>query len=939
MLTIRAMTGGEGYAKRHLEHSDYYDQGRQISGEWMGQAAEQLRLRGKVREEQFEAIRQGLDPHTGEFLRVRQSADRIAENGTTLAKARAFYDATFSAPKSVSIQATLGQDERILEAWQHSVQRTVEHLEREAAATRVRLAGANEDRYTGNVVAALYHHDSSRELDPQLHTHALFFNLTYDATEGRWKALQFSEAYQDRAYFTEIQRNYFANELQRLGYELDNRPDRSQGFEIRGVSQEMIERYSQRSEQRDAAIRKFTEAYGRAPTDNEVAVLVRETRPDKLAEISTEEVRARMTARLKPGEQEHLFGLREQARVRAQIEGRAQSPDVHQARQSLEYGKEHLFERVSVARDREILAEALQHGRGQLDLDHLKGYLAADVARGAVLKAGREMATQQSLWREQQMIAIVNHGIGRYERLGTVHEFIVSDQLRPEQKQAVEFTLNSHDLAINLRGAAGTGKTATLSEIRHALHEAGQDIVAIAPTNSAVEELKTAGFEDAITVERLLQDKRTQEKLRGQVLLVDEAGMVSSRQMSELVRLVEHKSGRLILSGDTRQIQSVEAGDALRVLERESHLKSFSLSQVQRQSVEAYRQAVEELRQAPARGYERLERMGAIHEVPYFERPWRVAEAYRQAQQQSNAKGLPSHVLVVAPTHDEIQRITETIRADRIQRGELGPNVSVSRHVSLNWTEAQKRDMRRYEQGQVLEFHKAVRGVARHESLDIVHVDKQRLIARKADGTEREITAKQAKAFSVWKKQDIHLAAGDRLQLEASRRDSGFRATNGELVTVSRIDEQGHIYLEDGRVLPDNYHQFRHGYAVTAHRSQGKTVDHVIVSGDQMSKELFYVAATRGRESVEIYTSDSLALQQSIGISGERRSATELARDTSANFFPGNGMTAGFEMSQRAARDQLHTALNQPPEKRDGIEHTQSHTPELEQSIDYGIGI
>ena len=111
--------------------------------------------------------------------------------------------------------------------------------------------------------------------------------------------------------------------------------------------------------------------------------------------------------------------------------------------------------------------------------------------------------------------------------------------------------------------------------------------------------------------------------------------------MGELTRLAEQKSVRLILSGDTRQIQSAEAHDALRVLERESHLKSFSLSQVQRQTVEAYRRAVEELRQAPAHGYERLQQMGAIHEVPYFERPRHIAAAYHQALQQSNAKGKP----------------------------------------------------------------------------------------------------------------------------------------------------------------------------------------------------------------------------------------------------------------------------------------------------------
>src|SRR5580692_10531871 len=105
MLTIRAMTGGVGYAQMHLEHSDYYDEQRRIQSDWHGHGAELLGLRGEVTREQFEAIREGLHPETGEFLRPRHSADRTTDNGNEQSKARSLYDLTFSAPKSVSIQA------------------------------------------------------------------------------------------------------------------------------------------------------------------------------------------------------------------------------------------------------------------------------------------------------------------------------------------------------------------------------------------------------------------------------------------------------------------------------------------------------------------------------------------------------------------------------------------------------------------------------------------------------------------------------------------------------------------------------------------------------------------------------------------------------------------------------------------------------------------
>jgi hypothetical protein len=178
----------------------------------------------------------------------------------------------------------------------------------------------------------------------------------------------------------------------------------------------------------------------------------------------------------------------------------------------------------------------------------------------------------------------------------------------------------------------------------------------------------------------------------------------------------------------------------------------------------------------------------------------------------------------------------------------------------------------------VLEFHRAIKGVARHESLEVIGVENGKVVARNAHGEQREFTGKQAKCFEVYERRAIEIAPNDKLLLMANRREPGFRATNGELVTVSRIDEQGRVHLQDGRTLPENYKQFTHGYAVTAHRSQGKSVDAVVVSGDGMRKELFYVAASRGRESITVVTSDKDMLRESVAHSVARQSASELSR-------------------------------------------------------------
>ncbi len=888
MLTIRAMSDGKGYSSRHLEHSDYYAEGERVTGVWQGRGAELLGLSGPAKTEEFEALRQGRDPGTNEFLRVRRSADRKAVDGTSLAQGRSLYDFTISAPKSVSILAIIGGDDRLIEAHRIAVSETLQEAET-YAASRVRQAGANEDRPTGNLALAVYHHDTSRELDPQLHTHAVAANLTYDGTEGRWKALQASEIYERRAYLSEVYRNALAREVRALGYEIESQRDakgRDASFEIRGVSKELLAKFSQRSIQRDQAIEEFVAQHGRSPTDNEVAVLVRESRADKLIEISTHELRAKQRARLTLADE----------KVLTQIQGDRYPlrPPMDSSSLSLEHAKDHIFERVSVALDHTLLTEALRHGRGRIRLSHLKGELGVQESAGRILRSGREVATEISLERERSMIAAINRGVGGFDPLGVVRSFVASDSLRPEQKNAVEFLLRCRDRAVSMSGAAGTGKTATLRELLRGLKEAGRKVLAVAPTMSAVEELQKVGLADAITIERLLQDKRIGDDIRGKVVIVDEAAMVSARQMAELLKMAEDRRLGVVFSGDTKQIQSVEAGDALRILEKESRLKTVALTQVQRQTRKEYRGAMEELRRNPERGFAKLDAMGAVRAVGFSDRAGAIVDAF------ANSKG---QTLVVCATHDEIDRVTEAIRDRKRANGQLGEGVALTRHVSLNWTKAQKADLQNYRPGQMLGFHRPVRGISKNEAVEVVTVAENGIAIRSSDGTRSTVSKRHAGSFDVLEAKPIEVSAGDRLLLTANRRDAGLRVTNGELVTVSGIDALGRIQLEDGRQLPADYRSFTHGYAVTAHRSQGKTVDSVILSGDGMQKELFYVAASRGRHSVTVITSDKERLQQTVGRSMARTSATELVRDRTQCIRRGapRGIEMAREMVRRAA--------------------------------------
>lgn len=517
--------------------------------------------------------------------------------------------------------------------------------------------------------------------------------------------------------------------MRSLGYGIEDRRDakgRDLGFEIAGVSPELIARFSQRSQQRDAAIAKFRDSHGRLPTDNEVAVLVRESRAEKLTEISTAEVRDRQRSRVNRAERDQLDSVRRPLSLHAQT--------MEPASASLGYAMDHVFERVTVGREHELLTEALRHGRGRIALNELVGAMSMQEASGALLRSGDQLATRESLDRERSMIAVVNRGVGGHAALSAL-PFACSDSVSNEQRAAVEFVLRSRDRVVAVSGAAGTGKTATLREVRRGLSEAGTKAVAIAPTMSAVEELRKVGFSESMTVSRLVQDPQSQASISGAVVIVDEAGMISSRQMADILQLAERHNSRVVLVGDTKQIQSVEAGDALRVLERESRMQSVSLTQVQRQTKAGYRMAIEELRRSPGRGFEKLDEIGAVQEVAWDERARAVAEAYAACAGRS--------ALVVCATHEEIERVTDSIRDGRQASGALGDAVIVERHVSLNWTTAQKADLRNFRPGLRLSFHRAVSAIAKNETAEVIRVEDGRVVVKTASGESADCEASE----------------------------------------------------------------------------------------------------------------------------------------------------------------------------------------------------
>jgi conjugative relaxase-like TrwC/TraI family protein len=848
MFTVVAqknLPDAKRYFEEHLSRNDYYAAEEIHPGQWIGLGAERLGLTAgqDVSGEPFEALCENRHPQTGERLTLRQNEKD---------NRRVFYDFTCSAPKSVSILAVTLNDERLVAAHEEAVQIAFRELET-FAATRVRKQGQQTDRTTGNLVAARFTHTTSRALDPQLHTHCTVFNATFDETEQTWKALQAGAMYDAVRFGTEVYRNELARRLHALNYRT---VPAKHGFEIEGVSESVLQRFSKRSAQRDALIREMEQKLGRELTNDEIAHAVHHSRDRKVKGISTAEVRERHLAELTQEEKTALLALRHSAAGQRIVE----QPLIES--QAIAHATAHVFERKSVASEHELLEAALAHGRGQASLPKLRESLRQSPE---LIATDKGYSTREILRLEVSLIAAVSEG--KSAAVPMNFDYHPADWLSPDQQTALRHVLRSTDRITGFRGLAGTGKTTVLKELNAACERTGYALRFCAPTAAATDVLRKEGF-NAVTLEAFLREAGRQLSAKS-VVVLDEAGAVGVDDMARLLRL----GTRVILSGDTGQHGSVKRGDALRIIEEHSPYTFGQLTQIRRQRRFDYRRVVElAASKQTAAAFAELERLGDITELDRDKLHATAAAAYVSALEERKS------ALLVAPTWTEIEAVTEQVRKELKARGRLGADEHAFRVFdSLSWTEAQKRDIRQYRVGQVLRFHQARGGFARNESVEVIGVADGALLLRRKDGSAASFKLGRGPAsFEVGESKALPVAAGDKLLLQANR---AKQFVNGELVEVQSV-QGGSITLTDGRVLPSDYNTFTHGYAVTSHAAQGKTVDAVFIVASARSlpavhREQFYVSISRGRDESRVFTDDKDLLRTHVTDSSTRLAAIE----------------------------------------------------------------
>ena len=514
-----------------------------------------------------------------------------------------------------------------------------------------------------------------------------------------------------------------------------------------------------------------------------------------------------------------------------------------------------------------------------MDLNQLKKELDG---KTNLVRVGSEVSTREILTKELYLIRSVNAGVEAVAPITSHYE--PPARLGPDQRKALEHVLTSPDQFTGFRGLAGSGKSTTLVELATALCHRGYDSVFCAPTASAADTLRkeVSYLAKTMTLQKLLADPHTQSRLSpGSVIVLDEAGAVGLDDMAKVFELARLRNCRVIMSGDTGQHSSVPKGDALRILEQYSNYRFSELTTIRRQKPEVFRQIVK-LAAAKQTGqaFAKLMELGAVTEVLADGHHTDDGQLYQKAADMYlSATKQGKSALLVSPTWAEIEAVTEKVRETLKTDGVVSPDEQAFPVFdSLSWTEAQKKNASQYEPGQRLRFVRKTRKFDRGETVEVAAVVENGLRVRRSDGTEVDfIPINAASTFDVGEARELKVAAGDWLLLQANH---GRDFINGERVQVREI-QNGRITLADGRQLPASFNTFTHGYAVTSHSSQSKTVDEVLLVASSRSfaavnREQFYVSISRGRERVHVFTDDTELLARRVTDSHERKAAVEL---------------------------------------------------------------
>ena len=902
------------YARNDPEH-------RQASF-WHGAAAKDLGLRAHVRPRRFEDVLSGYVPET----EIRLGRLREGEH-----EHRPGWDITFSAPKSVSLEALVVGDRRVIRAHDEAVRATLDWLEAELLETRGWDPATRRRprvRADGMVVAG-FRHLTSRDRDPQLHTHCVLANMTRNAA-GEWRSVEPTKIRRSAKLIGAYYRNELARRLQALGMAVTPRlVGRVPGFELAGYDRSFLDAFSGRRREILAWIEEHGLPYTaehaqraalrtrRRKRDVGVAELVPEWRararalglsrekavltpqrrvdpasgmrvevprvppPDLPANTVRSMKRAPALPRLPRGGIASWGGRMPPAGPPVDL---SPEPEVG-VLEAVARAVAHVTERRTSIPEAEIRAVALGHAPGRYALSEVDAAIDRLVRGGELIEVERRgmdraFVTDRAVKAERRVLASMRAGRGKSVALAeeeTVETRLGETGLTDGQKEAVRTVLLSHDLVIGVQGHAGSGKTTMLRQVKALLGKA--PIHGLAPSAAAARVLEREAGIPSTTLQYFLtrfgdlSDRkalaRAREDYAGSVLAVDEASMIDTVRMGELLRTAERLGvARVALVGDTAQLRAVDAGQPFRLLQR-AGMKTAAMTEVLRQRDPELREAFFRSREGePAAAIEGLG--DRVREAPREELGFEAARRWLALPPQQR-----EDTLLLAPTHAIRRQANEAVREGLALEGTLhGRVLTIDRLVDRRLTRARAAEIASYERGDLAVFHRDHYGCRRDDVCTVTGIEDGMVVLAHPDGEERRFrpSGNAAWYLRICDTERIELRAGDRIRWTRNRRASRSNApdlVNGGEAEIVRIG-QGRVRFRDaeGRAfgLALNDPQLRHldhAYCSTVHSAQGRTARAAIAvleAGGAADRELFHVELSRASEAFLLLTDDREAL-------------------------------------------------------------------------------
>lgn len=929
MLSI-ANISSSGAASSYYELDDYYakdsEEHKGLSC-WFGNGAKELGLKGQVEPGDFKAMLEGKLPNGIELGRT-EGDKKIHAPG---------IDLTFSAPKSVSIMSEVGGDKRIYDAHNKAVLTALGWVQDNAVGTRVMRNGKLEVEKVGNITAAMFRHDTSRNMDPQLHTHCVLSNVVV-REDKEWRSADFSKIFDNKMFTGQVYRTELAKGITELGYTVV--PTHKDGrFEIKEVPAELVDAFSSRSKEIKEALANYE--FVNAKTAENAALRTRFTKKemdrdvlhDKWKEISNslgfdaEEVskavssKENIPVRIEEKSKSYgdflmrhweaftrLMGKDENTKSEDNLshykwDAKDKSP-IHI--KAVKYALSNLAARESVFSRQDIYQHAMNFGLGKVGLTDIDKAISKLTKEGFILDSihgGKDLiTTRDAIMREKSTIEYMTKGQGKTKAIYNTEKaekLLAETSLNMGQKGAAKDILTTKDRVIAIQGYAGVGKTHMLGVARVLAEKQGYRMIGMAPSASAADTLqKDSGIESG-TIHKLLfkydgviNDRGTEqgrrvmrEELKKTIFVLDESSLASTKQMEGLLKLATILDTKVVLVGDIKQLGAVEAGKPFAQLQQHNMAVSV-MDEIFRQKSKNLKDAV--MHSLEGNVYKALDKLkdNITENVDVVKA---AAELWLNHKDREKT-------LVLAPANNTRQAINEEIRKHLKIEGKINSasEIRFEKLDAKNHTQAENSLAINYDKGDVVLFNRAYSklGIDKNEYLKVESVDKEKqevtivnVQGKSINWKPSEIAGNSEGAVEVFQEKSIGIAEGDKIVWKRNSKENSLINSHNAVVTeitaktISFTTQSGKDlkFRKDEQAIK----HIDHAYAVTAYSAQGKTSDNVIAVAESNQKNLttqptFYVEISRARYEANLVVDDLKAVARQLSeATGERISAME----------------------------------------------------------------